>query len=241
MKRLIQSSLVIGTGILYLSVIAVWLGFFLKGRRFALRDKLQHADAIVVLAGTRGNIEFLNGKLRTAVRLCKTGWAPYIICSGRFSVKVTTTPNLISDEEIQDAVIAGRIQEKDVKGAVKTWDIGLGAEYMREQAIHMGISQQAVLVEQQSLHTRENAEYVLALLKKCDMHSIILVTSPFHQLRTYLTFAKVFQQDNIKILNYYAETNEWHPASWFLSTKNRKLVKSEVERIKTYREKGDLL
>ncbi len=236
-----QSSFVIGTGLLSLFLVTVWSAFFLKGRRFALRDKLQHADAIVVLAGTRGNIEFLNGKLRTAVHLYEAGWAPYIICSGRFSVKVTNTPNLILDEEIQDAVIAGRIQEKDAKVAVKTWDIGLGAEYMREQAIHIGVSAQAVLVEQQSLHTRESAEYVLALLRKCDMHSIILVTSPFHQLRTYLTFAKVFQQDDIKILNYYAETNEWHPVSWFLSAKNRKLVKSEVERIKMYREKGDLL
>ena len=207
----------------------------------ALRDKLQRADAIVVLAGTRGNIEFLSGKLRTAVRLYKAGWAPYIICSGRFSVKVTDTPDLISHEEIQDAVLARRIQEKDAKIAAKTWDIGLGAEHMREQAIRMGVSPQAVLVEQHSLHTHENAEYVLALLRNRDMYSIILVTSPFHQLRTYLTFAKVFQQDNIKILNYHAETNEWHPITWFLSTKNRKLVKSEVERIKTYREKGDLL
>lgn len=73
------------------------------------------------------------------------------------------------------------------------------------------------------------------------MHRVILVTSPFHQLRTYLTFAKVFQPYNIEIINYYAETGEWHPLTWFLSTQHRKLVKSEQERIKKYRAKGDLL
>ena len=73
------------------------------------------------------------------------------------------------------------------------------------------------------------------------MHRVILVTSPFHQLRTYLTFAKVFQPRNIEIINYYADTGEWHPATWFLSAKHRKLVKGEIERIKKYREKGDLL
>jgi hypothetical protein len=41
--------------------------------------------------------------------------------------------------------------------------------------------------------------------------------------------------------NYYADTGEWHPATWFLSAEHRKLVKSEIERIKKYREKGDLL
>lgn len=63
----------------------------------------------------------------------------------------------------------------------------------------------------------------------------------FHQLRTHLTFAKVFQPYGIKIVNYYAETDKWHPATWFLSKEHRKLVKSEMERIKKYREKGDLL
>jgi uncharacterized SAM-binding protein YcdF (DUF218 family) len=73
------------------------------------------------------------------------------------------------------------------------------------------------------------------------MQRVILVTSPFHQLRTYLTFAKVFQPYNIEIINYYAETGEWHPLTWFFSPQHRKLVKSEQERIKKYRAKGDLL
>ena len=194
-----------------------------------------------MLAGTRGNIKYLDGKIRTAVSLYHQRWGQYIICTGKFSVKVTDTPEQIPLEAVQDAVKAGRIQEKDVAGAVKNWDVGLGAAYMREQAIQMGVPPSQVLVENESLHTRENAEYVLELLKKYNMHRIILVTSPFHQLRTYLTFAKVLSPYGIDILNYYADTGEWHQATWFLSKEHRKLVRSEYERIQLYRKKGDLL
>ena len=218
-----------------------WLTFYLKGRQFALRDRLHQADAIVVLAGTRGNIKFLHGKIATAVHLYRKGWAPRIICSGKFSVKVTDTPTLIPLAELQTAVAQGRIHENDVASAATSWDMTLGACYMCEQAVRMGVPSEAILVEDGSLHTKENAEMVLALAKKHHMRRIILVTSPFHQRRTYLTFAKVFQLHNVEVLNYYANTGEWHPATWFLSAEHRKLVRSEEERIERYRAKGDLL
>ena len=105
----------------------------------------------------------------------------------------------------------------------------------------MGVPSEALLVEETLLHTRENAEHILAILKQKQMCRIILITSPFHQLRTYLTFAKVLQPHGIDIINYYADTDDWYPATWFLSTEHRKLVKSETERIKQYGEKGDIL
>jgi uncharacterized SAM-binding protein YcdF (DUF218 family) len=218
-----------------------WIALVIQGKQFAIRDRLQKADVIIVLAGTRGNIKFLQGKIATAVRLYQQGWAPTIICTGKFSVKVTETPTLIPVEALREAVAAGRIQEKDVSPAAKTWDTDLGACYMRDQAISMGVPPQAVLVEQESLHTRENAEYVLNLLKRHRMHRVILVTSPFHQQRTYLTFAKVFQSYGIQIINYYAEADDWHPLTWFFSIQHRRLVKSEKERIKLYHAKGDLI
>ncbi len=221
--------------------IVAWLVLYLKGKRFALRDRLQKADAIVVLAGTRGNIQYLDGKICTAVRLYKEGWAPYIICSGKFSVKITDKATLIPLQELEVAAINGRIEKQNVATAAKTWDVGLGAKYIHDQALKMGVPSEALLVEDESLHTRENAEYVLKLLKEHNLHSIILVTSPFHQLRTYLTFAKVLFPHGIEILNHYADADEWHPATWFLSKEHRELVKSETKRIKLYREKGDLL
>jgi uncharacterized SAM-binding protein YcdF (DUF218 family) len=222
-------------------VIFVWAALVMKGKQFALRDRLRKADAIVVLAGTRGNINFLHGKICTAVRLYQKGWAPYLLFTGKFSAKVTETPELIPLQELQKAAVKGRLQEKDISTAAKTWDTSLGASYMRDQAIQMGVPPEAILIENESLHTRENAEHVLGFLKKMQVCRVILVTSPFHQLRTYLTFRKVLHPHGIEIINYYADTGEWHPATWFLSAEHRKLVSSEMKRIKTYREKGDLI
>ncbi len=234
-------SVLLGTSLVVLSFLTFWIILFRRGQYFARRDRLQKADAIVVLAGTRGNMKYLDGKIRTAVHLYQKGWAPYILCTGKFSVKVTETAQLIPQEELQLAVIAGRIQEKDVALASKKWDTGLGAHYMADQSIKMGVPPRAILIEDEALHTRENAEYVLSMLREYQMHRIILVTSPFHQLRTYLTFAKVLQPHDIKIDNYYADTGEWHSTTWFLSAEHRKLVQSEMERITLYRKKGDLL
>jgi uncharacterized SAM-binding protein YcdF (DUF218 family) len=240
MKKLLLT-LFFGTSVVALAPIFFWLTFYLKGRRFALRDHLCQADALVVLAGTRGNIKFLHGKIATTVDLYQRGWAPRIICSGKFSVKVTDTPTLMPMSELQTAVLQGRLQEKDIASAAKSWDTALGACYMCEQAIQMGVPSEAILIEDESLHTKENAEMVLALAKRHHMRRIILVTSPFHQRRTYLTFAKVFHPHHVEILNYYANTGEWYPATWFLSAEHRKLVRSEEERIEKYRAKGDLL
>ncbi len=109
----------IGLGTFMLILALVWTTFVLKGKHFALRDRLRKADAIIVLAGTRGNINFLHGKIRTGVRLYQKGWARYVIFTGKFSAKVTETPTLIPLEELQMAVAAGRIQEKDIAAAAK--------------------------------------------------------------------------------------------------------------------------
>jgi uncharacterized SAM-binding protein YcdF (DUF218 family) len=231
----------IGIRLLILVPLLTWIIYYRRGKQYALRDRLRKADAIIVLAGTRGNLAFLHGKIRTAVTLFQQGWAPCIIFVGKFSRMVTDTPTLMPLEELQQAAAQGRIQGKDIAAAAKTWDICLGAEYMRNQAIQMGVPLEATLIEKESLHTRENAEYVLKIFQEHQMKRVILITTPFHQLRTYLTFAKVFQPHGIDILNFYADSGEWHPMTWFLSKENRQLVQSEIDRIKTYREKGDIL
>jgi uncharacterized SAM-binding protein YcdF (DUF218 family) len=218
-----------------------WLALFIRGKRFALRDKLHKADAIVVVAGTRGNIKNLEGKIRTAVKLYQQGWAPLIIFSGKFSAKVCDSAELIPIAYLEEAAAKGRIQQSEVASAAKTWDAGLGAEYMREEAINLGVPGSAIEVESEALHTRENADHVADILEQKHARSIILVTSPFHQQRTYLTFAKVMQPKGIEISNHYAETGEWHPATWFLSKEHRQLVRGEVKRIEKYRAKGDLI
>jgi uncharacterized SAM-binding protein YcdF (DUF218 family) len=231
---MIRLAIGIGGGILALVPIAIFARYYRRGQQFALRDPLQKADAIVALAGTRGNIEYLNGKVRTAVRLYQEGWAPRIIFTGRFSRKVTDSPQLIPRHELELAANQGRIDQSDVGPAAETWDEALGARYMRDLAIQLGVPATMITTEEQSLHTLENATFTAKILQEQRASSIILVTSPFHQARTFLTFRKVLQPFGISIMNHYADTDEWHSCTWFLSAKNRSLVASETQRIRRY-------
>jgi uncharacterized SAM-binding protein YcdF (DUF218 family) len=147
---------------------------------------------------------------------------------------VTNSPQLIPRAEPALAASDGRINQKDVGPAAETWDASLGAPFMRAPTIQLGVPEDAVLVKDQSLHTLQNATFTAAILHENQMRRIILVTSPFHQLRTNLTFAKVFKPEGIETINYYANSGDWHPLTWFLSAENRRLVASELSRIDKY-------
>ena len=229
-----------GVSIAVLISLFTWIILIIRGSRFALRDRLKKADAVVVLAGTRGNLKYLNGKIKTAATLYQQNWADTLIVSGRFSIDTDHPQKTIPIAELQEAAKQGRIQSSDIERAAKTWDVSLGASYMFDQAIQWNVPPEHIIIEDQSLHTQENALYVANILNTRNMKRIILVTSPFHQLRSYLTFAKVMQPYGIEILNYYADTDEWNMLTWFLSKEHRQLVKSERERIKKYRAKGDI-
>ena len=103
--------------LLILVPLLIWIVYYRRGNQFTLRYRLRLADAILVLAGTRGNLAFLHGKIRTAVTLFQQRWAPCIIFVGKFSRMVTDTPTLMPLEELQQAAMQGRIQEKDIAAA----------------------------------------------------------------------------------------------------------------------------
>jgi uncharacterized SAM-binding protein YcdF (DUF218 family) len=227
-----------GTGLLAVA----WIAFYLQGKRYALRDQLRRADAIIAIAGTVGNIEFIDGKTDTAIRLYREGWAPIVFFAGRFSHRVAgVEPHLIPLAELDSAVRAGRIDVKTADDAIESWDVGLDAEYMRARAVSAGVPADAILIENTSLHTLENAQFSVPMLAERGVRNVILVAAPFHQLRAYLTFAKVYGERGIEVRNYAADTMAWRPWTWFLSPDNRRLVHGEMHRIRAYQAKGDLL
>jgi uncharacterized SAM-binding protein YcdF (DUF218 family) len=189
-----------------------------------------------------GNFEFLDGKIDTAIRLYSEGWAPLILFAGRFSHRVAgVAPHLIPLAELESVVRAGRIDERTADDAVETWDVGLDAEYMRERALRAGVPATAILTEDASLHTLENAQFSVSMLAERGVRSVILVAAPFHQLRAWLTFAKVCGGQDIEVLSYAADAKVWRSWTWFLSAENRRLVRSEAPRIRAYQARGDLL
>jgi uncharacterized SAM-binding protein YcdF (DUF218 family) len=229
-----RAAIGIGIGALVGAALAAYVSLHRIGQRVALRDPLRPADVIVAVAGTRGNIAYLDAKIRTAVRLYSDGWAPCILFSGRFSRKVGDRFKPIPLDELEQAVAQERIDPSHLPSARETWDAALGANYMRERAIALGVPADRIITEEQSLHTRENAAFTASIVVEHSMKRIILVASPFHQLRTYRAFREALPQGTVEITNYHAETSEWHPTWWFLSASARQLVTGELRRIRKY-------
>lgn len=170
---------------------------------FIKRDKLERADALVVLSG--------NGfeRIDFATSLYKKGFAQKIVLAG-------TTGSRPAPE-------------------------------LAKRAILTGVPEHALILELHSRNTKENAEYVLAIAQRECWTKIILVTSPQHQLRAYLTFKKSWltHLEKIKIINHPPTSYGWlqmiesgrHQS---LRVPRFYLLFDELYRVIKYRIKGDL-
>ncbi len=97
------------------------------------------------------------------------------------------------------------------------------ASAMRRIALDADVPADAILTEDNSETTRQNAEQTKKLLQDNDIHTVILVTSAYHQRRASLEFNK--QTDStVKIINHpIAQDNQWSrlwwmtPQGWWLA------------------------
>lgn len=96
------------------------------------------------------------------------------------------------------------------------------AEVMRSQALGAGVPDSAILTEEYSETTRENAENTEDILKENEISSVILVTSGYHQRRAGLEFAT--RAENVEVRNHpVADDKQWSawwwltPGGWFLA------------------------
>ena len=94
------------------------------------------------------------------------------------------------------------------------------------------------VLELSSQHTFQQAEEIFKLAETHNWQTIILVASPFHQLRAFLTFLKVMRLKglNLGIFNYPAENLAWFKENpW---GRRIDLIKDEIGKIEIYAEKG---
>lgn len=113
-------------------------------------------------------------------------------------------------------------------GAAAEGDIS-NAQAMKNIAVSRGVPQAAVLVEEKSKTTAENAEFTAEIIKERGYKSIILVTAPYHQRRTYNLFKK--ELPNVEILNQSAIDESWRKKGWWESNVGRFLTVGELGKI----------
>lgn len=89
------------------------------------------------------------------------------------------------------------------------------AEIMRREALRQGVPESATLIEPASATTEANADEVAKLMIQRKMRSAILVTSPYHQRRAAMEFARAFGPSGLTFKNHPADDPEWNAFLWW--------------------------
>lgn len=97
------------------------------------------------------------------------------------------------------------------------------AAAMRIDATSQGVPSSAILIEEFSENTTENAEKTRDLLQRNDIHNIILVTSGYHQRRASMEFTTYTEGNGVEIRNAPTSDRDWGwwwwltPRGWYLA------------------------
>lgn len=118
---------------------------------------------------------------------------------------------------------------------------------MAERARERGVPVENVMLATTSGNTHQNAVETLDLAKKMSWQKIILVTSPQHQLRAWLSFRKINNrlEKPVEIINCPPTNWSWFDKIESSRDKNHKTFRffylfGEIYRIIKYFLKGDL-
>jgi uncharacterized SAM-binding protein YcdF (DUF218 family) len=105
------------------------------------------------------------------------------------------------------------------------------AELMRRSALAQGVPASAVVVEGESATTEENAVRVTRLMSALELRSAILVTSPYHQRRAAMLFAREFGRAGIALRNHPADDPSWDPNTWWTHDSSRAVTLIELAKL----------
>jgi len=114
------------------------------------------------------------------------------------------------------------------------------SEYIIPELIKSGISEENIIIEDNSLNTRDQAFAIMKLCKEKIWKRIILVASHYHQYRAYLTFLKAMKESGllIEIINATSRNLKWfEDTGW---GKRFDLLEQEFIKIEKYSEHGHL-
>ncbi|MBU0647643.1 YdcF family protein [Patescibacteria group bacterium] len=116
-------------------------------------------------------------------------------------------------------------------GAAYDPDSISNAEAMRDIAVdEYSIPSKNIIIEEQSESTYENAQKLQPIFENNSVHSIILVTSPYHQHRSKMTFQYVMG-DDFTIINHSATDDLWRKIAWWKNDRAVFLTFSELWKI----------
>lgn len=111
------------------------------------------------------------------------------------------------------------------------WGTPSEAQEMAQMAMSDGFSMESIIIEGNSESTWENALFVKKVMIDKDLHSVVLVTSPYHTLRA----KTLFQEKGIKVISAPVPDSEFYLADGLDRLRIAKLVALEYLKLALYK------
>jgi len=113
-----------------------------------------------------------------------------------------------------------------------------GTDYsnlMRFTAIQKGIPANAILITEQHVDsTFDEAHAVLKLMNHRGFNTLVVITDPYHTLRTRLIFRKVFAETNIKVTIHPVREHWYRSKDWWLQLAGWRVTIQEYSKLFGY-------
>lgn len=151
-----------------------------------------------------------------------------VLLEGDNYARVNEAHRLFRDGWAKTVVISGGIDNAPARS--------IPARLLKRRLVACGVPEKNIVLEEKSLNTREQAVAVMRMVRVNGWKRIIVVASPYHQFRAYLTFIKAMRDDGLKIVISNAPARD---LSWFeqggdgLSRVD--LLDREFQKIKKYK------
>lgn len=103
------------------------------------------------------------------------------------------------------------------------------ASLMKEHAMYLGVPKRAILLEDKSRNTEEDARFTKEILNKYRYKSCILITSPYHSRRATKIFRKIMG-DKIIVISAPSEKSWFSFDEWWKRRRDRSTVLNEYSK-----------
>ncbi|MBV9159848.1 MAG: YdcF family protein [Candidatus Kaiserbacteria bacterium] len=123
-------------------------------------------------------------------------------------------------------------------GDTSKLEYAVPAKEMMPTLRERGVPKDAIVLEERSRHTRDQAVEVLNIAKERGWKSLIIVASNYHQYRAFLTFLKRMYEERLELALINAPARA---AGWLGETGHGRridLLPSELQKIDEYAAKG---
>lgn len=104
------------------------------------------------------------------------------------------------------------------------------AQAMAKAAEQAGVPASAITLDEAAQDTRGNAAGVADIVDRASYHTVILVTSPYHQRRASIVFHRALGSQ-VTIVNHSSVDQEWRRSHWWATATSRAVTSAELQKV----------